>query len=123
MGDLTEHFSRKEFACKCNCGADDISEELVEKLELVRFIYKKPMTITSGVRCEKHNASPAVQGRKNSTHLKGWAADIAVSGCFQRDQLAGYLRMQFNRMGIAKTFIHVDVGDEHGKPSPCLWVY
>ena len=38
MGDLTEHFSRSEFACKCNCGADGISEELVSKLELVRLI-------------------------------------------------------------------------------------
>ncbi len=123
MGDLTEHFSRSEFACKCNCGADGISEELVSKLEMVRLMYGKPIHITSGVRCEKHNSSSAVQGLKSSTHLDGYAADIAVSGCFQRDQLAGFLRTHFNRMGIAKTFIHVDVADRYGKPSPCLWVY
>ena len=36
MGDLTENFSRREFACTCNCGADGIDMELVEALERVR---------------------------------------------------------------------------------------
>jgi uncharacterized protein YcbK (DUF882 family) len=121
MGDLTDHFSRKEFACKCNCGADKIASELVTKLEIVRLMYNKPMRITSGLRCEWHNKK--VGGSENSTHMDGLAADIAVKGCFERDQLAGFLRTHFNRMGIAKDFIHVDVADKHDRPSPCLWVY
>ena len=123
MGDLTDHFSRKEFACKCNCGADKVASELVSKLEIVRLMYGKPMKVTSGIRCDTHNSSPAVGGAKDSAHLDGLAADIAVNGCFERDQLVGFLRTHFKRMGIAKNFIHVDIADEAGKPSPCLWVY
>ena len=121
MGDLTEHFSRKEFACQCNCGSDKISAELVSKLEIVRLMYGKPMKVTSGIRCDTHNQN--VGGRDDSAHLDGLAADIAVNGCFERDQLVGFLRTHFSRMGIARNFIHVDVADEAGKPSPCLWVY
>jgi len=121
MGDLTDHFSRKEFACKCNCGSDKVKQELVSKLEMTRLMYGKPMKITSGIRCEGHNKD--VGGVEDSTHLDGYAADIAVSGCFERDQLVGFLRTHFNRMGIAEDFIHVDVADGYGKPSPCLWVY
>ena len=121
MGDLTDHFSRKEFACKCNCGSDKVKQELVSKLEITRLMYGKPMKITSGIRCEWHNEK--VDGVKDSTHLDGYAADIAVNGCFERDRLVGFLRTNFKRMGIAEDFIHVDVADGYGKPSPCLWVY
>jgi len=121
MGDLSEHFSRKEFACQCGCGSDQISAELISKLEMTRLMYGKPMKISSGIRCEGHNKD--VGGVENSTHIYGWAADIAINGCFERDQLVGFLRTHFKRMGISKRFIHVDVADEHGKPSPCLWVY
>jgi uncharacterized protein YcbK (DUF882 family) len=121
MGDLTEHFSRKEFACQCNCGSDRISAELVSKLEIVRLMYGKPMKVTSGIRCDTHNQN--VGGRDDSAHLDGLAADISAKGCFERDQLVGFLRTHFSRMGIARNFIHIDVADEAGKPSPCLWVY
>jgi uncharacterized protein YcbK (DUF882 family) len=121
MGDLTDHFSRKEFACKCNCGSDKIESELVTKLEIVRLMYNKPMRITSGLRCKFHNNK--VNGSKDSTHMEGLAADITVNGCYERDQLVGFLRTHFPRMGIASDFIHVDVADGEGRPSPCLWVY
>ena len=121
MGDLTDHFSSREFACQCGCGSDQVSQELVSKLEMTRMMYGKPMKISSGIRCEGHNKD--VGGVDNSTHIYGWAADIAINGCFERDQLVGFLRANFSRMGISKRFIHVDVGDKHDKPSPCLWVY
>ena len=119
MGDLTDHFSREEFACKCGCGADKVSKELVEKLELVRLMYGKPMRVTSGVRCAFHNQGEG--GKKTSAHLQGEAADIAVKDCSERDLLVGFLRTQFLRMGVAKSFIHVDI--QKHKPAPCLWVY
>lgn len=53
MGDLTPHFSRSEFACKCGCGFDHISLELVSKLECLRSIIRQPIIINSGCRCPK----------------------------------------------------------------------
>jgi hypothetical protein len=38
MGDLSAHFSRSEFACKCGCGFDDVKPDLIEALEALRAI-------------------------------------------------------------------------------------
>ena len=119
MGDLTEHFSLHEFACNC-CGANDISEKLVSRLEMVRLMYGKPMRINSGYRCKK--ANQAANSSETSSHLIGEAADIGCTNSKARDRLVVFLRTQFQRMGIHKQFIHVDISDDK-KVSPCLWVY
>ena len=68
---LTENFRLSEFACKCGCGADHIDLRLVAMVQTIRTLYGKPIYITSGVRCETHNASPEVDGLENSAHLTG----------------------------------------------------
>ena len=67
MGDLSRDFSRYEIQCSCGCDAKWISPELIEKLQHVRDIIGKPMTITSGVRCEAFNAS--INGSLVSSHM------------------------------------------------------
>ena len=122
---LTDHFSRSEFACQCKCGADNISEELVSRLEIVRISYGKPMRVTSGLRCPTHNRS--VFASATSNHLPhteeqiGYAADIAVDGGQDRYDLVALLMQNFKRIGIAKNFIHVDIHPE--KPAPAMWCY
>jgi uncharacterized protein YcbK (DUF882 family) len=103
---LTQHFDSSEFACKCGCGYDKISRLLVEKLERARKACGAKFIITSGCRCEKHNA--AVGGVANSSHTKGYAADIALNDK-NRVIIIQALRKEFNRIGIADTFIHVDI--------------
>ena len=78
MGDLSKNFKQSEFACKCGCGFDLISHELVETLQELRDAIKKPIIIVSGCRCPDHNAE--VGGVSNSAHLVGQAADIMVNG-------------------------------------------
>ena len=126
LGDrLTDHFKRSEFACQCKCGADNISEELVSRLEIVRIAYDKSMRITSGLRCPTHNryvgASPSSNHLPNSDENIGYAADIAVDGGRNRHELVTLLMTQFKRVGIGKNFIHVDIHPE--KPAPALWCY
>jgi uncharacterized protein YcbK (DUF882 family) len=75
MGDLSKHFSRHEFACKCECGFDTVDAELLIILEKVRERFG-PVTINSACRCKDHNAK--VGGKPSSQHLLGRAADIAV---------------------------------------------
>lgn len=77
MGDMTRNFSKHEFACKCGCGFDDIDPKLVETLQEIREFWGKPIHITSGCRCAKHNKN--VGGKATSPHLKGAAADTAFS--------------------------------------------
>ena len=75
MGDITENFSRYEFACRCGCGFNEIDERLVHRLQVVRDIVKIPMIINSGCRCIKHNNSKGVGGKPGSFHLIGKAGD------------------------------------------------
>lgn len=70
------HFKESEFRCPC-CGKADIDPELIRRLEILRRLCgNRPIMITSGYRCAKHNAE--VGGAHNSQHVKGQAADIKV---------------------------------------------
>jgi len=108
MGDLTANFNRDEYACKCGCGKDDIKDELAMKVQLVRDVLNRSITINSGVRCPDHNVT--IKATPTSSHIGGWAADLKYSGSADRYQLLAAIMPIFDRVGIAKTFIHVDVG-------------
>jgi len=109
MGDLTPHFSRKEFACKCGCGSNDISLRLVATLETFRTLVGRPIRILSGCRCSSHNKQ--VGGKANSYHLIGRAADIRVDGVeiAKLHSLARGSKL-FNGIGYypSRNFIHLD---------------
>ena len=129
MGDLTKNFSRHEFACNCGCGADNISIGLVSKLQRIRDSVGLPMKITSGVRCEAHNAT--IGGVKKSAHVPanmhdgegvvGHAVDIACSDSILRYKLIKHGSQNFSRVGIGKSFIHLDT--DISKPQTVAWDY
>ena len=50
------YFKDYEFACRC-CGGLKIEQELVKALDQLRGDFGKPIIITSGYRCERHNAN------------------------------------------------------------------
>lgn len=113
MGDLTLNFNRAEFACKgsrnCCGGSAPVSMQLVAALQAFRDLTNMPLRINSGFRCVKHNQ--AVGGAKNSQHIFGTAADIALpQGCLplQFAALADSLN-QFDGIGIYNWGIHVDI--------------
>ena len=108
MGDLSAHFSRKEFACHC-CGKFIPCPELVEKLEKFRELCgNKPMRLSNGTRCEKHNRE--VGGAKNSQHLCGTAADVQKVPGLTVDQMAKLAEQAgFDGIGKYGWGVHVDV--------------
>ena len=110
QGKLTEHFNRKEFDCQCGCGTGVIDIGLVQKLELARQEYKKPMRINSGIRCLEHNRS--IGSKDTSSHIKCIAADIGCTSMEERHNLLVILLKHFKRLGVHKQFIHVDVDGE-----------
>ena len=122
MGDLSEHFDRKEFQCQCGCGYDKVHPHLIDVLEEMREYIKKPIFITSGCRCATHNA--AVGGVSNSSHLRGKAADVSL-GYMYGPQRYNLLRAAVMNnalgIGVASTFIHVDVDED--LPRPAAWTY
>ena len=90
-------------------------------LDLARLLAGVPFKISSGYRCKKHNLE--VGGVKNSAHLKGLAVDIEVLDSVSRLKiLRALVIVGFNRIGISKGFIHVDVDVDKTKPDN-IWLY
>ena len=113
---LSTHFKRGEFSCHCGCGKDEISMKLIELLEEIRDFFGKPISITSGFRCEAHNK--AVGGAPKSQHCQGIAADIKVqdipaSQVYRR--LEDHFGKRIGGMGSYPNWVHVDVRDGHAR--------
>lgn len=119
MGDLSEHFSRKEIVCRCGCGKDSISPDVVSLLEKIRARVG-PLTITSGVRCSKHNRAQG--GKADSAHVSGLAVDIACTNSTQRFAIiAAAMKEGCNRIGVHPSFVHLDL--DTFKPTGVIWMY
>jgi hypothetical protein len=72
------HFKKEEFNCPC-CGMNNINYSVVALCEDIRAHFgDRPMQITSGCRCAKHNSD--VGGVAGSRHVLGKAVDFVISG-------------------------------------------
>ncbi len=81
MGDISQHFSRSEHACKCGChfsAVDILLNKTLEEFRLALNAYypEARIIIDSGNRCATHNKK--VGGRGMSLHLRGLAVDFRV---------------------------------------------
>lgn len=105
------------FYCS-HTGREGINPRFVHRLDELREVCGFPFIITSGYRHETH----PVEARKNEpgTHTLGIAADIAVRGGANRRQVVWHaLNQGFNGIGVARTFVHVDIRDD----VPVIWTY
>lgn len=114
-----KHFKQREFCCKCGCGYCDPHPQLVAALDLARSKSSVPFIISSGCRCDKHNND--VGGTKNSSHVIGYAVDLSYASGAIGIMLLKALTPFFDRIGVGKGFIHVDI--DPAKPTPTLWTY
>jgi hypothetical protein len=125
VGDLTKDFNRKEFACKCGCGRDNVSLELVNQLQRLRNEYGKPIVINRGCSCIQHNKD--VGGVPDSAHIcerkEGEAVDIHIENTYEAFKLIqlSFKWQLFWRIGVGNTLLHLDVSQT--LPTPRLWVY
>ena len=114
-----KYFKKSEFTCKCGCGETVISDQLLQMLDDARKRAGIPFKITSGYRCPNH---PESKKNPTSSHIKGLAADIKCSDSKTRAILIDALTcVEFYRIGISKSFIHVDIDED--KVSPVVWLY
>lgn len=122
---LSIHFTTNELQCKCSkCDIQYIENDLLDRLEIIRKLYGKPIKVTSGYRCPDHNKSQG--GASNSSHVSGMAADIQpiIVTLDELDELYDICYTIFDNIGDGrnKGFIHVDVRPPKisGKR---IWVY
>jgi hypothetical protein len=79
-----------------------------------------PMVIYSGMRCQKHNER--VGGVPDSAHTKGVAVDVKCHSSRGRFAIINAaLSAGFTRIGVAKTFVHLDV--DLSLPQQVMWTY
>ena len=107
-GDISKHFNRQEFRCKCGrCDLDTVDAELLKVLEEIRAYFERPIHITSGYRCPAWNS---FQGGITSQHLYGRAADFFIDG-IKPVQIAKWLDDHYPEkygVGLYDSWVHLD---------------
>jgi uncharacterized protein YcbK (DUF882 family) len=106
-----DYFTREEFACQYT-GENEISDRLLLKLDLLRARCGFPFVITSGYRSEDH----PIEAKKETpgTHADG----------IQRFKIVEEaIKMGFSGVGVASSFVHVDIRDLDGNEHPVMWTY
>jgi zinc D-Ala-D-Ala carboxypeptidase len=113
-----KYFDLSEFDCS-ETGENDMKPEFLYALDQLREACGFPFTITSGYRSAKHSAE---RDKPNGpgAHARGVAADIRVeNGADRMTLVRNALSMGFSGIGVAKTFVHVDIR----ATKPVLWTY
>jgi hypothetical protein len=113
-------FKEKEFDSPDVPGSgSNMTPDFLKLLELARKLAETPFKINSGYRTVKHNRT--VGGSSTSSHLNGSAVDINCKNSSVRQRIIdGLILAGFERIGIAKTFVHAD--NDSNKP-PAIWLY
>ena len=131
-----KYFSIKEL-CKSNTAIknkiDNHPTPEIEKnltiliehcLDPIREKFGKPITVTSGYRCEKLNK--LVGGKPNSQHLKGQAADLVgdtntkTKEIFEiAKQLGNFDQLLFEKNSKGSIWVHISYKDS-GNRKQCI---
>ena len=111
------YFKLSDFDCQ-ETGNNEMSEEFLEKLDELRHVCGFPFIITSGYRDPSHSIE--ARKAKAGTHARGIASDIRINnGNEAYDIIKNAQSMGFNGIGVAKSFIHVDIR----QGMPVIWSY
>jgi len=117
---MNKYFSEKEFTCSGKNCYHKMNTQLIEMLNVARELAGVPFIITSSYRDAETNAKAG--GKPNSAHLRGNAVDIScTSSCNRMVIIDALIIAGFNRIGIAKTFIHCDIDEL--LPQDVMWLY
>ena len=123
---MYKYFKLSEFDSPDSGGSGkNMSSEFLQLLDEARELAGIPFKINSGFRTKDYNQSLLDRGykaSKTSSHMKGLAADISVTDTRSRWVVVNSLLLVgFTRIGIAGTFIHVDLDTE--KSQEVIWTY
>ena len=105
---LTPHIHLREMECGCGaCPQTPVDLDHLRRLETLRArLGGRPIRITSGYRCRRHNA--AVGGHPTSEHMEGLATDVVVDGRAPDVVAAVAEDVGFGGLGRYDTFTHLD---------------
>ena len=97
----------------------NMSKEFLFVLDEAREIAGIPFVINSAYRSPEH---PLSIKNPSSSHIKGLAVDIKATDSKTRFKIVqALMTVGFTRIGIADTFIHVDL--DLDKTQNVIWTY
>lgn len=116
-----KHFSEAEFQrCSPACSLQDMSQGTIDRLDLAREIAGIPFVINSAYRTKAYELAKGRTG--TGAHTSGHAVDIRCTSDANRLKIvSACLDAGFRRIGIGKTYIHVD--DDTNKTPNVMWHY
>jgi len=116
---ITRNFKYIEFACP-DCGKDrPIDPKLIYLLQSLREKIDRPIYISKGggIRCKKYNKQ--IGGYVDSPHLYGKATDCKAKNISLIDFAREARGIGFPRVGLYKTFLHLDIIKPYPSASWC----
>ncbi len=117
----SRHFKEKEFnACTPSCSLQDMKQSTMNRLDTLRDLAGIPLVINSAFRSPEHDRSKGRSG--TGAHTLGQAVDIRCSTSENRFKIVqAAIKAGFTRIGIDKSFVHVDDSTRH--PQSVVWLY
>lgn len=98
----------------------NMDAEFMGLLDQIREQYGRPIHINSGYRTTERNRMAG--GKADSAHLRGLAADLRCDNSRDRhDLLEAIFSVGIHRVGIARSFIHID--NDKSKAERVVWLY
>jgi len=123
----SKYFKASEFICS-HTGTENMDAYFIEKLNMLRQIYGKPMTVSSGYRDSTHPVEAMKKDPNGGAHVSGKAADILIERAEAYKLLSLAFDVGFTGLGISQKhgakFLHLDtIESSPSRPRPTIWSY
>lgn len=118
---MSKYFSASEFrACTPSCDIAQMNPAFLALLDKVREAAGIPLVLNSAYRSPEYEKAHGRAG--TSAHCEGWAVDIRCNTSANRYIIvAAALRIGIQRIGIGKTYVHLDCSPSHAQG--VIWDY
>lgn len=117
----SNHFQESEFKkCIPSCSLQDMNQEFMNKLDLLREKAGIPIVINCAYRSREWDVAKGRSG--TGDHPQGKAVDIRCYNSSTRFKvLKAAIEVGFRRIGVEGSFIHVGMGENLSQDT--VWVY
>lgn len=125
MGNLSEHFSYRDFACKCGKCKNEVKIHLglVGALEAISYHFRRTPRIVEAYRCEE--SSNPTTPLKRDYHRQGRAAHIYIDG-IPLSKLFEFVKTLPEIRGIGfdatERVLHIDTRQSDKNQEKEIWV-
>lgn len=119
---MAKYFSAEEFRrCTPSCSILNMNTEFLNTLDKVRELAHIPLVLNSAFRSVEYEKSKGRAG--TSAHCQGKAVDIRCNTSANRlTIIRAALAAGIERIGVGKTYIHLDTATDKGHPAG-IWHY